>query len=165
MSLSSAAAKLQAARALLEGAPVSIDLLAQLMGRSEKYLKERALREGWRDAGSSAAEPEALEKRLVVLSDQLVGDLEAAGAEGRSTGSYDKSRIDALSVMLRMVEKLSEMIRVPERAAEKQKRSDAELAAALALIDARIVEIACELAASLGSEDLQTTGTRLPAAR
>ncbi|WP_028033337.1 hypothetical protein [Chelativorans sp. J32] len=147
----SAATVLQAARALFEGAPPSLELLARATGRQEAYLARIAGKEGWREAPAASQEdPETLERRLVALSDQLVGDLEAAGAEGRASGTYDKARIDALSTMLRMVEKLGEMTRLPERAAEKQKRSDAELAAALALVDARILELACELAGTMG---------------
>ncbi|MFC6487537.1 hypothetical protein [Nitratireductor sp. GCM10026969] len=152
----SAAGVLTPVRALYEGAPASLDLLARISGRTEAYLERRAREEGWRAPEEfSLSDPEALERRLMALSDRLVGDLEAASAEGRAAGGYDKARIDALSAMLRMVEKLGEMTRVPERAAEKKKKNDAELAAALALIDARIVELACELAASLGGGEPQ----------
>jgi len=156
MRYGSAATARRAQRALFEGAPVSLGLLAQACRLSETHLATLARREGWRKADEAPQEDtEALERRLVVLSDQLVSDLEAAGAEGRAAGAYDKHRIDALSTMLRMVEKLGEMTRLPERAAEKQKKSDAELAAALSLIDARIVELACELAATMGGEDAE----------
>ncbi len=145
----------------MEGGRLTFALLADLTGRSENHWRGVARAEGWRiaEAGGSdekapeppaETDPEALETRLVALSDELVSELEAAVGEGRASGSYDKGRIDALSAMLRMVEKIGEMTRVPERAAERQKKSDEELAAALALIDARIVELACELAATMG---------------
>lgn len=145
----SAAAALRAVRALYEGAPADLALLARACGRSRAYLERVAKTEGWLRPALDG-DSEALERRLLALSDRLVADLEAASAEGRAAGSYDKGRIDALSAMLRMVEKVGEMARVPERAAEKQKKSDEELAAAYALIDARIVELACELAAAMG---------------
>ena len=138
---------------------MSFEVLAQISGRTEAYLARLARKEGWREPASAfEADPEAFEGRLVALSDRLVGDLEAASAEGRAAGAYDKGRIDALSAMLKMVEKLGEMARVPERAAEKQKKSDAELAAALSLIDARIVELASELAACMGRGEPEGEG-------
>lgn len=148
----SAAGVLKAARALYEGAPASLEMLARVSGRTQGYLDRVAQKECWRVSDErSVLDHDTLETRLVALSDRLVSDLETASEEGRIAGSYDKGRIDALSSMLRMVEKLGDMTRLPERAAEKKKKSDAELAAALALIDARIVELACELAGALGS--------------
>lgn len=149
----------EATRELFEGAPATLERLGRATGRSTDFLARKAKREGWRAPEDSASlDPEELETRLMALSDTLVGDLEAASSEGRATGAYDKGKVDALSAMLRMVEKLGEMTRVPERSAEKQKRNDAELAAAFALIDARIVELACELAASLGGRDPEPGG-------
>jgi len=146
-------------RSLFEGAPASFELLARVSGRTEAYIARLARKEGWREPASALeSDPEALEGRLMALSDRLVSDLEAASTEGRAAGAYDKGRIDALSAMLKMVEKLGEMARVPERAAEKQKKNDAQLAAALSLIDARIVELACELAASMGRKEPEREG-------
>ena len=138
----------RAARAVFEGAPVTFALLARLTGRTAGHFRQVAREEGWR--APSDTDAQGLERRLLALSDRLVQDLEAASAEASATGCYDKQKIDALSATLRMVEKLGEMARVPERAADNQKKSDEELAEALALIDARIVELACELAASMG---------------
>ena len=150
----------RSAREAMESGRMTLEILADLTGRSVKHWREVARVERWRipdaegDGGTDAAQPsgtdpQALEERLVALSDELVSELETAVGMGRASGTYDKGTIDTLSAMLRMVEKLSEMAHVPERAAERQNRSDAELAAALALINARIVELACELAASL----------------
>ncbi|MCT7373435.1 hypothetical protein [Chelativorans salis] len=157
------------ARKVMESGRVTPDDLADLTGRSVKHWLDVARVEGWRMANAerppdekapespAETDPEALEKRLVALSDELVSELEAAVGEGRASGTYDKGRIDALSAMLRMVEKIGEMTRVPERAAERQKKSDEELAAALALVDARIVELACELAATMGGGEVEPT--------
>ncbi len=145
----------------MESGRITPEDLAELTGRSAKHWLNVARVEGWRMANAerpdekapeppAETDPEALETRLLALSDELVSELEVAVGEGRASGSYDKGRIDALSAMLRMVEKIGEMTRVPERAAERQKKSDEELAATLALIDARIVELACELAATMG---------------
>lgn len=154
----SAAAATKAMRALLEGEPASFALVAEAAGRTEKYLRQLAKKEGWRVVNAEA-NPMMMERRRVTLSDSLLGEMEAEFTQGRASGKYDKSRIDALSSMLRMIEKLGGMVRVPERAAQEQNRSDAELAAALALIDARIMELACELAAALGGAGAEQAGT------
>lgn len=138
-----------ALRALFEGAPVNFDLLARASGRSIRGVRAQAKREGW-DATAAGGDPEVLERRLAVLSNRLVGELEEISAEGsRADGRYDKARIDALSAMLRMVEKIGETARVSERAAEKQNRTDEEMAAALRHINDRIIELARELAAQM----------------
>lgn len=158
----SSAVATRAMRALLEGEPASFALVAEAAGRTEKYLRQLAKKEGWRVVNAEAS-AEMMERRRVALSDSLMGELEAEFTQGRATGKYDKSRIDALSSMLRMIEKLGEMVRVPERAAQEQNRSDAELAAALALIDARIMELACELAATMGGTDAEEAGAGISA--
>jgi hypothetical protein len=153
-----------AVRELLEGAPATLDLLSRACGRSRRSLTRAAEKAGWSGDLDGVMDPEALDQRLAALSSRLVRAIEAAVAEAQATGIYDKGRIDGLSAMLRIAEKLGEMNRLPERAAEKQKRSDADLAAALALIDARIVELACELAASLGGGQSDGEGSALPTA-
>jgi len=160
----SAAAATRAMRALLEGEPASFALVAEAAGRTEKYLRRLAKKEGWRVVDAETS-PEMMERRRVALSDCLMEELEAEFAHGRAAGKYDKNRIDALSSMLRMIEKLGEMVPVPGRAAQEQNKSDAELAAALTLIDARIVELACELAAAMGGEGADEDGAGVAAAR
>jgi hypothetical protein len=66
----------------------------------------------------------------------------AASAEGEG-GVLDKARIDALSAMIRMLEKSGTFA---EQRTEIQAQDDAELAAKLRLIDDRIVELAEALA-------------------
>lgn len=143
-------------RALYEGAPPTIETLALVSHRSPRLLAKVARQQGWGVAGIQAAgppgepvDPGALERRLTVLADRLVRDLEAVSAAGEEAGGYDKARIDALSAMLRMVEKIGEITRGPERAKENQIKSDAEMAAALERINNRIVELATELAGQM----------------
>jgi anti-sigma-K factor RskA len=72
-------------------------------------------------------------------------------------GIVDKGRIDALLSMGRILER-SEALG-EERAADKQKRSDDELAAMLERIDERIIELAQAYAERLGgSEHPEGTG-------
>lgn len=139
-------------RAMFEGTPLTVETIAKITARSEARLRKLAEREGWgevRKAGSR----KALERRLLVLSDRLVGELEAIGAEGTGqAGVFDKQRIDALAAMLKMVEKIGEITRGPERAKENQIETDADMAAALAHIDARVYELALDLAARMGAQ-------------
>lgn len=147
----SASIALAALRALYEGAPATFDMLALAAGRSEARLRATADREGWRtpEPAAHAADPEA---RLSLLSDRVIGELEKVSREGEETGAYDKVRLDALAAMLRMVEKIGEMGRGPQSAREEQMRSDEEMAAALARIDARILELAEDLAGRLATQ-------------
>lgn len=138
-------------RALFEGAPATLDVLALASNRSEARLRAIAKKEAWRapDLAASAAD---LEKRLTLLSDRLIGELEKASREGEQMGAYDKARLDALSAMLRMVEKIGETARGPQSAREEQTRSDEEMAAALERIDARILELAEDLAGQIAEQ-------------
>lgn len=138
-------------RALYEGAPATLDVLALAARRSEARLRAIAKKEAWRapDLAASAAD---LEKRLTLLSDRLIGELEKASREGEQMGAYDKARLDALSAMLRMVEKIGETARGPQSAREEQTRSDEEMAAALERIDARIFELAEDLAGQIAEQ-------------
>lgn len=138
-----------ALRALYEGAPITFEILGGASKRSPNGIKAQAAREGWQ-AHADGSDPEELERRLAVLSHRLVSELEEISAEGSGAdGRYDKARIDALSAMLRMVEKIGETTRVFERAKDNQNRTDEEMAAALRRINDRILELARELAAQM----------------
>lgn len=153
---------LAALRALFEGAPVTLALLARAARRSEASLRKLSARQGWtppRQMGGAD-----MDRRLMQLSDRLIGELEKAGSEGERSGVYDKARIDALSAMLRMVEKIGETARGPERAREEQTKSDEEMAAALERIDGHILGLARELAHELAKELVEGMGGNEPAA-
>ncbi|MDN2567982.1 hypothetical protein N1F89_17295, partial [Aquibium sp. A9E412] len=121
-------------------------------GRSETALAQRARREGWAATAPGPGDAAPLERRLAVLSERLVGELEETSAAGAAAGDYDKARIDALTAMLRMVEKIGDITRVPERAKENQTATDADMAAALERVDARILHLARALARRLGAD-------------
>jgi hypothetical protein len=148
-----------AVRAMIEGAPVTFELMAEATGRSAKALRARARREGWGEP--DRVDPATLDERLLILSDRLVRGLEAISADGEREGKvYDKAGIDALSAMLRMVEKIGEITRGTERAKENQTASDADMASLFKRIDDRIMELAGQLAMQLVEQELlRRTGT------
>jgi hypothetical protein len=143
-----------AARALMEGTPPSFFMISQLSGRTEGYFEKIAVREGWRlrDCVADGVENGSLEERLTTLASGMVREMEQLSLAALA-GQYDKQRIDALGSMLKIVERLEDMMRTTRHSAEKETRTDAELAAALALVDARILELACELANTVGGKE------------
>lgn len=143
---------LSAVRALMEGAPVSLELVARVSGKSVRYLTSIAERENWNMPQLARQEEVLLEHRLMILADRMIREMEDIGLSGIAE-QYDKQRIDALSSMLKIVEKLDAVVFGQRHSAEKEIKNDAELAAALALVDARIMELACELAATMGGEE------------
>lgn len=151
MTSGKAASVLAAARALMEGAPVDFDLIAQVSGKTVTYFERIAKRDGWQSRDINPDTTEALEERLSILMTGMVDEMEKLGFSAL-TGHYDKQRIDALNALLKIVERLTGIVSGSWHSAEKEKKDDAELATALALVDARIVELACELAATMGGE-------------
>lgn len=65
----------------------------------------------------------------------------------------EKASIDTLSAMQRMVDKIGETTRDEEHAKDNKNITDEQMAAALRQIDARICELACELAARMGADE------------
>ncbi|WP_265515662.1 hypothetical protein [Nitratireductor luteus] len=143
---------LRAVRATFEGAEPSLELLAEATQRSLASLQRQAERDGWN--GDGPVDAGALEGRLLRLSDTLVREFEKLSRAGKAAGRFDKGRIDALNSMLRMIEKIGDMTRLPQRAADRQIKSDAEMAAALKAIDQRILMLARELASCLDDGEL-----------
>ena len=138
-----------AVRALYEGAAASLELLADATGRSAASMRNRAEKEGWRD-GNGAARLSRQERRLHALLDQQIGKAEAAGAHEEGTASADKARMDAISAVMRTLEKIGEITRSDSGAKENQTRKDEDIADILKRIDERIVELAMGIARGLG---------------
>jgi hypothetical protein len=180
------AAQVEAVRSLYEGRPATSVRLAAATTVHERTIRRHAAAEGWkrqrfakRKAGGGEASPavpsqdedgaeaasaglpeigedvrlEDIRQRLAdVLPRQLAQIVTLA-----ERGIVDKGRIDALLSMGRILER-SEALG-EERAADKQKRSDDELAAMLERIDERIIELAQAYAERLGgSEHPEGTG-------
>lgn len=140
-----------ALRALHEGAAASLELLAQATGRSLSLMRKRAGKEGWRDAGA-AMRLCGQERRLRALLDQQIGKAEAAGADETGSASADKARMDAISAVMRTLEKIGEITRGDSGAKENQTGKDEDMADILRRIDERIVELAIGFARELGGK-------------
>jgi hypothetical protein len=143
-----------ALRALHEGASASLDLLADATGRSIASLSRRAEKEAWRDA-EAATQLSNQEQRLRILLDQQITKAEAASADDEASASADKARMDAISAVMRTLEKIGEITRSDTSAKENQTRRDANMADVLRRIDERIVELAIEYAQQLGNRKSQ----------
>ena len=143
-----------ALRALHEGAAASLDLLANAAGRSAASLSRRAEKEAWRDA-EATAQLSNQEQRLRILLDQQITKAEAANADDEGSASADKARMDAISAVMRTLEKIGEITRSDTSAKENQTRRDANMAEILRRIDERIVELAIEYATQLGNRKSQ----------
>src|SRR5690606_28952278 len=142
-------------RALCEGQAPTLDLLAAAARRTPHALALKARREGWRmnEAVLHGVEAsgEAARARLTALAVSLVGDMEDLVREAAEGGPLDKSRVEAVSLLIRTLEKLGEITRGEGGAKENQTRNDAELAKLLQRIDERIVELAHAYAEGLGA--------------
>jgi hypothetical protein len=141
-------------RALHEGAAASLDLLADAAGRSVTSLRKRADKEAWRDA-ETATQLSNQELRLRVVLDQQITKAETSGDGAETSASADKARMDAISAVMRTLEKIGEITRSDTSAKENQTRRDANMADVLRRIDERIVELAIEYATQLGNRKSQ----------
>jgi hypothetical protein len=148
MTISKPLAKRRALRALAEGARATLDLLADVSGRSVRILRIDAEREGWQLDGSPLGD---IEERLRALGAMLLEQMEAAVR--RSTeegGKIDKTEVDAMTALVRGIEKVGEILRPLAVANEKKK--DEDLARLLDRIDERIIELAKQLAIKMVEE-------------
>lgn len=154
MSGAEGGARLAAMRALAEGAEPTLDVLADLTGRSLDRLRERAKKEGWALRGHVGDD---VAERVRALALALLEKVEAlvASEEG---GHISRAEIDGLIAMIRGLEKIGEIMRPQNAARESQTGQDEDLAALLARIDARIVELARELAAQMAAGDAGLSG-------
>ena len=136
----------RALRALYEGAPLEAGILSLASGWSEISIRRRIERDGW-----VARTEGVVDERLVRLADSLVGQVETLRAE--SAGTLDKAQIEMIGLVMRTVEKITELTRGGEVAKVSQTNRDATMADVLARIDRRIVELARDYARSLGAAE------------
>jgi hypothetical protein len=137
---SSAGTAWPAMRTAFEGARITPILLAAISGRTPATVERRAAREGW-IAPPKAGTLEQRQHKIALMLDEMVADVEALKKD-RRTGRHDKTRIDALSAKMRMLEKLSEINESRQARQEEEEKTDAEIAAILGRVDERIVELA-----------------------
>lgn len=144
-----------ARRALIEGAPATVELVALACGLAVRTLEARSAREGWTPA-ASVGERTA---RIARIHDRLLDRLERAQLQMEDDdGLLDKAGIAELSATARTLAKISEITRDEDGAKEKQLERDADIAAILERLDARIVELARHLAAEMACGNLLEAG-------
>ncbi len=155
MSASEMSARQRALRALAEGAPATLDLLADVSGRSLAGLRDQAGKEGWMLRAGLRGD---VAGRVRTLALALLERVEAL-AVGEEGGRIGRAEIDGLIAMIRGLEKIDEIMRPQEAARESQTRQDEDLAAVLERLDARIVELARGLAAQMVADQSGLLGS------
>jgi hypothetical protein len=140
-----------ALRELREGATPTFERLAAATGRTVETLRNRAKREAWGELAGRIDDDDR-RARLGRLTDWIIEILEAVKKGVSEEGApIEKTKIEAISALMRTVEKLGEVTRSTEGAKENQIKRDARTAGVLKRIDQRIVELATEYAKQLGS--------------
>ncbi len=143
-------ARQRALRALAEGAPASLDLLADASGRSLKMLRRDAAEEGW---ALDRAPQEDVAGRVRAIAAVLLDRVEAVGRHANEEGvRIDKAEIDGIVAIIRGLDKIGEIMRPEEVAKENQIRQDEDLANVLERINERIIELALAFADDMGKE-------------
>lgn len=142
-----------ALRALAEGAKPSLDLLAEASGLSPAGLRRLAAREGWALHGTPTAED--FKERVRPVVSKLFDKVEAISLRAaEEDGKIDRTEIDSVLVMIRALEKIAEFEQPEEAAMKKQMKKDEDMAAVLERLNARIVELAGELAAQMVAQHI-----------
>jgi len=142
-------AQMRAMRAMAEGLPATLELLADVSGRSLPALRRDAEREGWKLRTGTGD----LDGRLRALAASALARLEAEVARAEVEGGrIDKSEIEAVTALLKGSDRLIDYLRPTGAANENQNKSNEDLAALIDRIDGRIVELARELARHLAAD-------------
>jgi uncharacterized protein YjcR len=139
-----------AARAIYQNEQPSLEQIAALSGWSPQTIRARAAREGW--LRSDAPQRKDRNARVAKVVDRLLGEIEALGiGTGEGAIGLDKARIEAISALMRTLEKIGELTRSEESVdvKESQTKRDADIAGFLKRIDERIVELATGYAKQL----------------
>lgn len=153
---SEASAAWAARRALVEGAVGTPERVAIACRIAQRTLEQRARREGWRIAGAGGGLSRA--ERIARIHDRLLDKLEQAQLQAQEDAAFDKASIAELSSTARTLARISEITRDEDGAKEKQLERDAEIAAILDRLDARIVALARHLAAQMAGGQLHAQG-------
>lgn len=144
-------ARLRALRALAEGAHPSIELLADVSGRSPRCLRLLAVREEWNLTPAASAD---IHNRIRPIVSKLLDKLEAVSERAaEEEGRMERGEIDAVLTMLRAIDKINEIQRPEEAVAKKQKQDDEDLATVLERINERIIALARALADQMVAQD------------
>jgi hypothetical protein len=136
-----AKARWMAARALYESDRPSLEQIAVVAGWRLATVQSRAGRDGWQRSDP----PKDPGGRVARVIDGLLGEIEALGfGNGEGAIGLDKARIEAISALIRTLEKIADITRsnTEVNAKERQITRDADMAGFLRRIDERIVELA-----------------------
>lgn len=144
-------------RALAEEFGVPLGPIAEATGRTPASLRRRAARDGWKLSGAEAglSRPE----RIARLHDNLLDRIERLQLDAdREPQKMDKAGIAELSSTVRMLAKIGGEEQDEDDARERQMIRDADIAAILDRLDARIVELARHLAQTLAGDEFFARG-------
>lgn len=145
-----------ARRALVEGAAATPERVAAASGIALRTLQRRAAQEGWRAAYAGGEFSRA--ERIARIHDRLLDKVEQAQLQAQEDAAFDKASIAELSSTARTLARISEITRDEDGAKERQLERDAEIAAILDRLDARIVALARHLAAQMAGGEFHGEG-------
>ena len=145
-----------ARRALVEDFGAPIALVAQAGRLGVRFVEQRALKEDWRIPGAGLTRA----RRIARVHDRLLDRVERAQLRAEADDAVvDKTAIAELSATARMLAKISEGMRDEDAAKEQQMERDADIAAILDRLDAKIVELARHLAEEMARGRVFDAGT------
>lgn len=133
-----------ARRALMEGASMTFERMAQACRVSAATLERTARQEGWRVWG--VAKGLSRSERLARLRDRLLEKAERIELNPGEDEPGAEKAVSDLSTSVRTLLKIFETTRDEDDARERQMTSDARIADLLDRLDRKIVELARHLA-------------------
>lgn len=135
----------RAQRLLVEKHGISFELIADATGRSVMALRRQAQDNEWKLSGEDDNSIERLRRASISLARRVEAVLRVSD-DGEA---LDKAEMDALNSAARVTEKLIEILTPDELVRDNAARQNEDLADVLDRINARIVELAGEIAADM----------------
>jgi hypothetical protein len=115
-----------------------LEQLASMARRKLGSLERRARMEGWKPFEKR----EEFAHRIMSAVQQIIGEIEDIGKDLKEGAGIDKGRVEAVSMLMKTVEKLREIANFADELTETQAKRDARMAGILDRIDTRIIELA-----------------------
>lgn len=147
-----------ARRALMEGAPMTFERMAQACGVSTATLERTARRERWRVSG--VAQGLSRSERIARLRDRLLEKAERIELNPAEDEPGADKAVSDLSTSVKTLLRIFETTRDDDEARERQITSDANVADLLDRLDRKIVELARYLAERMVGEGVQPAADR-----